>query len=160
MFVEQRERIVKIINNISGLPAGISLAGLQSEPNSLDNVALPVVLPVLPSVTYPRLSASDFIVSARWNLYVYIRPIATGNAPQHSIEIYEMLNVLADAFLSRPRLQLKDAGLSHVRDVEFTNWRNLRSPISYPIGIQVGALYWGAIGDLTIYQRKIKSIGD
>lgn len=159
MFVAQRERINAIINSLTGLPSGITLSGLQTQPNSLENLELPVILPVIPALNYDRNSASDFMTVTTWNLYIFIRPEHTGNAAQHSVESLEMLDLLADEFLKRPRLHLNDNGLAHVRDTRFTNWRNLTKPIPYPINTQ-GPRYWGAIGDLTVYQRKIKRIGD
>lgn len=155
MLQEQKDRIISIIENISGLTTGVSISGLTRFPDTTENFPLPVCLVLPRPVTYSRIDGHGFIASVTWELHLYIRAMGTGAQTQAASEPLLLLDSFASEFLTRPQLQFNDNGLSGlVNNLEFANIQNLSDPLFYPPRNSQGSRYWGAIFTITLSQHQ------
>jgi len=158
MLLEQKERIIKIIEGIN-LPANVALQGLQYPPDSLENIQLPACLPLPQNIAYNRDGAQGFLVACTWNLYLFIRQVGTGNEAQAFVEPMALLDEFANTFLTRPQLQHNGQVLTGlVGNLSLSSPQNLATPLTYPIRASQGMQYWGATFNLTITQRQTYAI--
>lgn len=159
MPLEIRERIITIGESINDLPNGKVVKGLKFLPVSLENIVLPAFIPLLRPFRYTRTDARGFTIDPAWDIYLYVRAVGTGNQAQAESEPEVLLDLFAEAFLTRPQLQYNNNVITGiVGNLDFELIQGMDEPMSYPPKSRQGALYWGAVFRLSIHQRKAYQI--
>lgn len=158
MLLEIKERIIDIAENIS-LSNGKQITGLNFLVDNVGTNTLPVVLPLVRPFSYGRTDARGFTASIEMDLYLYIRAIGDVNIAQAQTEPHAILDLFAEAFLTRPQLQFNSNTLNGIiGNLDFALVQGLDEPITYPPKSRQGAQYWGAVFRLTIQKRLIYPI--
>lgn len=147
MLYEIKKRIRDIINN------DISYLNVpDTTPQNIDAV-LPCVLLFAGAFPNPLVSGTEVLAQVPIDVYTYLYPIGTNN-PKAEFEIDEVTEELLTVFLTRPRLQYNDRGLSYVNgDISVSLARDVARPITYPAQYPNGVQYWGIHIRLTVPYR-------
>lgn len=156
MLQEIKERIIQIGENIA-LPNDKSLRGLKFIPDKI--TLLPAFIPLVRPFSYNRTDARGFVAPLEIDIYVYMREYGNVNEAQAEIEPTVILDLFAEAFLTRPQLQYNGNTLNGiVNNLNLALVQGLDDPLIYPPKSRQGSQYWGAILRLSIQQRLVYPI--
>lgn len=152
MLQEQAERIRDIAEQaISGLKVSLY------PPDGIDT-RLPVLVPLETPLEYTKVSQTEYQITTRWELHLYLAQANSGTPSANHINLREYLDALSEAFISRDLLQYAASGnavaLPFVRNTSFRMTSGLSTLKTYPP--RVGQeRYWGATFELIVTTYSI-----
>lgn len=151
MLLEQKERIIKIVEGIDGLPNDTRIKGMQFPTSTLEALDLPLFLLGLGTMRPVAKDTRNYEVPVVWSWTLFIKPVTQGTLMQADYEPIGLAEIIMEEFLSRPHLDFNDTGLDDIsRPIVIALNGDTAHPISYPLGTNSATRYWGVSGTITI----------